>query len=211
MPIPAKICGLTRPQDAEAALRFGASYLGMIFAGGPRQVSSEQARAVVQAAAGQVPVFGVFSSQTREEILEVRDITGLDGAQLHQDPAPALVEALLGDGMRVLVVARLSAIEELDRLGPFLELGAPILVEPKVAGRLGGTGTALSHDLARQARSHLTGHTMFLAGGLTADSVADAVRAARPDAVDVSSGVEQIPGIKDHDRLARFLEVLRWL
>jgi phosphoribosylanthranilate isomerase len=211
MPIPAKICGLTRAEDAEAAVRLGASYLGMIFAGGPRQVTLAQAREVVQAAAGQVPVFGVFSSQTREEILEVRDVTGLTGAQLHQAPAPTLVEALLKDGMRVLVVARLSSLEELGRLDPLLPLGAPILVEPRVAGKLGGTGVALSHDLARQARSHLTGHPMFLAGGLTPDSVADAVRAVGPDAVDVSSGVEQIPGVKDHDRLARFLEVLRWL
>ncbi len=211
MPLPAKICGLTRPGDAEAALRWGASWLGMIFAGGPRQVTLEQARGVVRAAGGQVPVFGVFSSQTREEILEVRDATGLSGAQLHQEPPPALVESLLQEGMKVLVVARLTSIGELSRLDPLLALGVPILVEPRVTGRLGGSGVALPLDLARQARAHLTGRTMFLAGGLTPESVAEAVRAVAPDAVDVSSGVEQIPGIKDHDRLARFLEVLRWL
>lgn len=211
MTLPAKICGLTRPEDAEAALRFGASYLGMIFAGGPRQVTPAQGRALVQAAAGQVPVFGVFSSQSLGEILEVRDVTGLTGVQLHHEPSPDLVEALLQEGLTVLVVARLASADDLPRFDPFRALGAPILVEPKVAGKLGGTGTALSQHLAQQARAHLTGHTMFLAGGLTPDSVADAVRAVRPDAVDVSSGVEQIPGIKDHDRLARFLEVLRWL
>jgi phosphoribosylanthranilate isomerase len=210
MSTPAKICGLTRPDDAEAAARLGASYLGVIFAGGPRQVDLPQARAIVEAA-GQVPVFGVFSSQTREEILDVRDRTGLAGAQLHRGATAALVEGLGREGMRVLVVTRLAGPEELPRLDLARTLGAPVLVEPRVAGRLGGAGVPLSLDLARAARERLVGHTMFLAGGLTPDSVGDAVRTARPDAVDVSSGVEQIPGVKDHDRLARFLEVLQWV
>jgi phosphoribosylanthranilate isomerase len=210
MPIPAKICGLTRPEDAGAAVRLGASYLGVIFAGGPRQVTVSQARAVVEVA-GQVPVFGVFSSQTRKEILEVRDQTGLSGAQLHGEPDPALVAGLTSAGMQVLMVIRLAGPEDLPRLDLARTLGVPALVEPRVAGRLGGTGVRLSLELARAARERLAEHPMFLAGGLTPDTVADAVQSVRPDAVDVSSGVEQIPGIKDHDRLARFLEVLRWL
>jgi phosphoribosylanthranilate isomerase len=111
----------------------------------------------------------------------------------------------------VLVVARLAGLEDLPLLDVARSLGAPVLVEPRVPGRLGGTGVPLSVELARAARERLTGHPMFLAGGLTPDSVGDAVRAARPEAVDVSSGVEQIPGVKDHDRLARFLEVLQWV
>jgi len=208
-PTPAKICGLTRPEDAEAAVRLGASYLGVIFAGGPRQVAIPRAREI-RTAAGQVPVFGVFSSRSREEILKVRDRVGLAGAQLHGGATPKLVEGLTSEGLMVLVVTRLTGLEDLPRLDFARSLGAPVLVEPHVPGRLGGTGVPLSLDLARSARERLAGHQMFLAGGLTPDSVADAVRAARPDAVDVSSGVEQIPGVKDHDRLARFLEVLQW-
>lgn len=210
MPIPAKICGLTRPEDAEAALRLGATYLGTIFAGGPRQVTLAQARSIV-GVAGQVPVFGVFSSQTCEEILEVRDQTGLAGAQLHGEPDPSLIQRLSSAGLKVLMVARLADEPDLVKLEIARRLGVPALVEPRVAGRLGGTGAKLSYQLARAARERLAGHPMFLAGGLTPESVGDAVRQVRPDAVDVSSGVEQIPGIKDHDRLARFLEVLRWL
>lgn len=210
MSVPAKICGLTRPEDAEVALRHGASYLGVIFAGGPRQATVVQARNVV-GVAGQVPVFGVFSSQTYREILEIRDQTGLAGAQLHGEPDPSLIAELTSAGMRVLMVARLADELDLPKLEVARQLDVPALVEPLVAGRLGGTGVQLSHQLARAARARLSGHTMFLAGGLTPDSVADAVREVRPDAVDVSSGVEQIPGIKDHDKLARFLEVLRWL
>lgn len=209
-PTPAKICGLTRPEDAEAAVRLGASYLGVIFAGGPRQVELAQARAIVSAA-GQVPVFGVFSSQTGEEILKVRDRTGLAGAQLHAGADSALVEALEREGMRLLVVTRLAGPEDLPALDTARALGVPLLVEPRVPDRLGGTGVPLSLELARSARARLAGHSMVLAGGLSPDSVADAIRAVRPDAVDVSSGVEQIPGIKDHDKLARFLEALLWV
>jgi phosphoribosylanthranilate isomerase len=210
MPIPAKICGLTRPEDAAAAVRLGATYLGVIFAGGPRQVTVAQARAVVEAA-GQVPVFGVFSSQTQEEILEVGRAAGLSGAQLHGVHNPVVVKGLLAAGLRVLLVIRVAGPEDLSGLDLVRPLGVPVLVEPRVAGRLGGAGVPLSLDLARAARDRLAEQPMFLAGGLTPDTVADAVRAVRPDAVDVSSGVEQIPGIKDHDRLARFLEALRWL
>lgn len=206
---PAKICGLTRPQDAERAVELGAAVLGVIFAGGPRMVSEQAARDIV-AAAGQVPVFGVFSSQGESEILRIRDRAGLAGAQLHGGMTPELVATLQRAGMQVLLVAHLSASSDLECLDSLKALGAPILVEPRVAGQLGGTGTALDHGLARAARERLRGHPMFLAGGLTPDTVRAAVSAVSPDAVDVSSGVEQIPGIKDHDKLTRFLEALRW-
>jgi len=209
-PTPAKICGLTRPEDAEAAVRLGARYLGVVFAGGPRQVTPAVARAIV-AVSGQVPVFGVFSSRSEEEILEVRDQAGLAGAQLHGGATPELMERLGREGLALLLVTRVAGPEDVARLDEVASLGVPILVEPLVPGRLGGSGVALSVDLARAARQRLAGHSMFLAGGLTPATVADAVRVVRPDAVDVSSGVEQIPGIKDHMKLARFLEALGWV
>jgi phosphoribosylanthranilate isomerase len=210
MPIPAKVCGLTRPEDAEAAVRFGARYLGVIFAGGPRQVSPEQAGAIVKVA-GQVPVIGVFGSRASDEILKVRDQAGLAGAQLHGAAAPELVERLLAAGLFVLPVVRIAGDSDLCHLQQYEALDCPVLIEPRVEGKLGGTGVQLPTALATRARGRLASGRMFLAGGLTPETVADAVRTVRPDAVDVSSGVEQIPGIKDHDRMARFLEVLRWL
>jgi phosphoribosylanthranilate isomerase len=208
--VPAKICGLTRPEDAEAAVRLGASLLGVVFAGGPRAVEPAAARAIV-AAAGEVPVFGVFSSRGAEEILRLRESTGLSGAQLHGGADPALVQRLRAEGMQVLVVARLASAGDLEPLELWRRHGVPVLVEPRVPGRLGGTGVRLRLELAVAARERLAGHPLILAGGLTPESVAEAVRAVHPDGVDVSSGVEQIPGIKDHLKLARFLEALAWV
>jgi phosphoribosylanthranilate isomerase len=207
MSTPAKICGLTRPEDAAEAVRLGASYLGVVFAGGPRQVTVEQARAIVRGA-GQVPVIGVFGSQGSDEILRMRDQAGLAGAQLHGVVAPELVARLSDEGLLVLAVVRLAGEADLDRLDELKAMGCPLLVEPRVEGKLGGTGACLPLPLAVRARGRLAGHRMFLAGGLTPETIAEAVRVVRPDAVDVSSGVEQIPGIKDHHRMARFLEVL---
>lgn len=210
MPVPAKFCGLTRPEDAEAAVRLGASYLGVIFAGGPREVTPQRAGEIVRAG-GQVPVIGVFGSQGRDEILQARDRAGLSGAQLHGGATPELVTALMAEGLLVLPVVRIASTGDLAPLESLGALGCPLLIEPRVAGRLGGTGVALPLALAQQARALLAGRLMFLAGGLTPESVADAIRAVRPEAVDVSSGVEQIPGIKDHQRMSHFLEVCRCL
>jgi len=204
---PAKICGLTRPEDAAAAVRLGARYLGVIFAGGPRQVESGQARSIVDVA-GKVPVFGVFGSQGYAQILKARDAAGLAGAQLHDGATPEFVDQLKREGLLVVAVVRLAGSADLVPLAELTGLGCPLLIEPRVAGKLGGTGVPLPLALAAQARSRLTGHSMWLAGGLTPENVAEAVRVVQPDVVDVSSGVEQIPGIKDHQRMARFLEVL---
>jgi phosphoribosylanthranilate isomerase len=208
--VPVKMCGLTRPEDAAVAVRLGASSLGVVFAGGPRLVTAHQAAEIV-GAAGRIPVFGVFGSQGSDEILEVRERTGLTGAQLHGGGTPTTIERLRRAGMDVILVARLAGARDIGQLSTLRMLNCPLLVEPRVAGALGGSGAALSLDLALQARTQLEGHVMVLAGGLTPETVADVVRRVRPDAVDVSSGVEQIPGIKDHQRMARFLEVLGWV
>jgi phosphoribosylanthranilate isomerase len=203
---PVKICGLTRPEDAAVAVHLGAHYLGVIFAGGPRQIDPARARSIVEVA-GRVPVFGVFGSQGHAQILEVRDASGLAGAQLHDGVTPELVYQLKREGLQVVAVVKLAGTADLGRLAALAGLGCPLLIEPRVEGKLGGTGVPLPLSLAAQARARLAGHPMWLAGGLTPENVAEAVRVVRPDVVDVSSGVEQIPGIKDYQRMARFLEV----
>ncbi|MEO8634075.1 MAG: phosphoribosylanthranilate isomerase [Gemmatimonadales bacterium] len=206
--VPAKICGLTRAEDARAAVRLGASWLGVIFAGGPRQVNPDQARSIV-AVAGAIPVIGVFGSQGTGEILQLCEQVGLSGAQLHGGATAETVATLHAAGLEILTVARLAGPADLDELDQQRQLGCPIIIEPRIPGKLGGNGVTLSLELARSARERLRGHRMFLAGGLTPENVAAAVAAVGPDAVDVSSGVEQIPGIKDQQRMTDFLGALR--
>ena len=209
-PVAVKICGLTRPYDAAEAVRLGASYLGVVFAGGPRLVDTRVARAVV-AAAGSVPVIGVFGTQTRDEILRYCEAAGLSGVQLHGGSGGAGLERdLSGAGLEVIRVVHLGSVQDLERLDAPMPVPGAVLVEPRVEGRLGGTGVSLPFDLARLARRRLEGRRMFLAGGLTAENVRESVSRVSPDAVDVSSGVEQIPGIKDAQRMARFMEALGW-
>ena len=205
--VPVKICGLTRPEDAAAAVRLGAACLGVIFAGGPRQVTLDQARAVV-AVAGHLPVFGVFGSQGSGEILHTCRRAGLSGAQLHAGGSAETVALLRTAGLEVIAVVRLAAPADLDQLDQQRQFGCPIMIEPRVEGKLGGTGIALSLELATAARARLRGHRMFLAGGLTPENVAAAVAAVGPDAVDVSSGVEHLPGIKDLQRMTQFFGAL---
>jgi phosphoribosylanthranilate isomerase len=202
-----KICGLTRPEDAEQAAGAGASYLGVVFAGGPRRVSFARAADVVAASRG-VPVLGVFGDQSVEEILSLARGVGLAGAQLHglysRDDAARLKSA----GLIVWRVVRIASPADLDRLAEASLDAETVLVEPRVPHADGGTGVSLDLAIAVEARSRLAGVRMALAGGLTSETVGAAVALVRPDVADVSSGVESLPGIKDHAKIARFLEAV---
>lgn len=207
MPVKAKICGLTVPEDAEAAAKAGASYLGVVFAEGPRRVTVTAAAGIV-AAGGPIPVFGVFSNQGVEEILRISDKAGLRGAQLHGPYAAGSGEALRSRGLLVWRVVRVAAAADLDRLGDAALNADAVLVEPKVPHALGGAGVPLDLSIAQQARARLAGRMMVLAGGLTPTTVGHAVALVRPEVVDVSSGVEDRPGKKDPEKIARFMEAV---
>ena len=202
-----KVCGLTRPVDAEQAAAAGASYLGVVFAGGPRRVSLTKAADIVVASQG-VPVLGVFADQSVAEILALARGVGLSGAQLHgpysRDDAARLTSA----GLMVWRVVRIASPADLDRLGEASLDAETVLVEPWVPRADGGGGLPLDLAIAVEARSRLAGVRMALAGGLTAETVGAAVALVRPDVADVSSGVESLPGIKDHEKIARFLEAV---
>ncbi len=202
-----KICGLTRAQDAAAAVSAGAAYLGVVFAGGARQVSA-QAAAEVSAAAGGVPVFGVYGEQSVEEILRLTRAAGLAGAQLHGPYRREDAARLRTEGLKVWRVVRIARPDHLEALGESVLDADAVLVEPLVAHAAGGTGVSLDLAVAREARNRLAGASMVLAGGLTPATVGAAVALVRPEVVDVSSGVERLPGIKDPDKIVRFLEAV---
>jgi phosphoribosylanthranilate isomerase len=202
-----KICGIMQGSDAAAAASAGAAYLGVVFAGGPRAVTAAGAREVVAAAAG-VPVLGVFAEQSPDEILRIAEVSGISGAQLHGAYSPGDAVRLQNHGLRIWRVFRLATGTDLAALEG-AEVGADaVLVEPKVPHARGGTGASLDLGLASEARRILAGHPMALAGGLRPDNVGNALTQVRPEIVDVSSGVERLPGIKDPHQITRFVEAV---
>ena len=206
MAVRVKVCGLRRPGDAPVAIEAGAAYLGVVYAGGPRKVSDHEAKEIVAAAQGH-PVLAVWGAPDLDAILRARDAAGFHGVQLHGGSDPALAAALRAQGLIVWRVARLAGAAELDRLPELCDGADAVLIEPRVPGREGGAGVALDLDLARRAKERTGPRTPFaLAGGLTPASVAAAIRAVRPDIVDVSSGVESAPGVKDPHLITTFLE-----
>lgn len=208
MGVEAKICGLTRPRDAALAAGLGAAYLGVVFAESTRQVGPALAREIVKAGGG-VPVVGVFVSHPVDEILRLRDGTGLSAVQLHGAYDAATWERLLREKLPAWVVHHIAGADDIERLEQPAPGAAVVMIEPRVPGAVGGTGVALDLSLAQLARARVGRQRMALAGGLRPDTLAHAIALVCPDIVDVSSGVESAPGVKDADRLARFLEVAR--
>lgn len=209
MAVEAKICGLTRPEDAALAVAHGAARLGVVFAWGPRVVTAEQASAIVAAAAG-VPVLAVVAGGGAAELVELARRTGVRGFQLHGDADPLVAAELRAAGYEVWRVATLEQLDAVHRAVAAARIGADaVLVEPHLAGGSGGRGMALADELARTAREALDDLPLVLAGGLRPETVATAIRLVSPDFVDVSSGVESAPGVKDPRRLVHFLEAVR--
>jgi len=200
-----KICGVTRGEDAGMVAAAGADWIGINFwPGSKRHVTLEQAAEVMLAARGvrrDVVLVGVFVDQTREWIEEVVDRLALDMVQLHGDQ-PAGEAALLR--VPVIRAVALGAEADLDRLGRYP--CAYHLVDTPSAG-VGGSGRVGDWGLARQAVLRCE-QPVLLAGGLTPDNVGDAIAAVRPGGVDVASGVESAPGIKDRRLVERFLRAV---
>jgi phosphoribosylanthranilate isomerase len=202
-----KFCGLTRPEDAGCAVSLGASYLGVIFAGGPRNIAPEAAADVLARATSQVRRVGVFGAADASAIARAARIAGLHIAQLHGDPDAAAIDAVRRHfGGAVWAVLRV--VGDLPKQAAALfEAADGVVLDARVEGRLGGTGTAL--DWASLAGPVVRARgsrpaRLVLAGGLTPENVGTAIGHLAPDVVDVSSGVESAPGIKDFARMRAF-------
>jgi phosphoribosylanthranilate isomerase len=210
MPVAVKFCGLTRPDDAEEAGRLGASFAGVIFAGGPRRVSPPEALAVLDAAGPGLERVGVFGAQGVPEIARVAAAARLDVVQLHADPTPELVADVRdGTGCQVWAVVRVMNDVLPGGLDELAAAADALLLDAHVADRLGGTGVPFDWGRVARRRQQLRGRRVVLAGGLTPDNVSAAISALVPDVVDVSSGVESAPGVKDHARMRAFVEAVR--
>lgn len=206
MAVSAKICGVTRPSDAAVAFAAGATYVGVVLVpGGPRALTAAAAQAVRrEVLPGRLAA--VVAETDADAVLRLRDDVGFDIVQLHGGGSEALEARLQAAGLEVWRVERLSAAPFVPRA---LGAASALLIEPRIEGRLGGTGTPLPLQHAAAVRRAMPTARLVLAGGLTPETVAAAVAVVAPDVVDVSSGVESRPGIKDPARVSRFLEAIR--
>lgn len=195
-----KICGITRPVDAEAAVELGVHALGFVFwRGSPRRTTLDAAGDIIRDLPPFVTPVGVFVDPTPDELARARDVGGIRLAQIH-----GTIPAAHPPGLALLQAVHLADND--GHVVPEVDAMAPVLVDSFDPGKRGGTGRTIDWSRAALvARSR----RVILAGGLNADNVGDAIRMVRPYGVDVSSGVEQSPGIKDSDKLAAFVAAVK--
>ena len=211
-----KFCGMTRPDDARAGAALGAAYVGVIFAGGPRKLTVPRAEEVLSAARESTDrprTVGVFGDATPEEIAATAERLRLSVVQLHADPGTHIVERLrMRFAGEIWPVVRVDEEELPDNLGDLFAAADAVVLDAKVTGQLGGTGVTLPWaSLAARLeslRAARGGAKLVLAGGLRPENVSTAISLLRPDVVDVSSGVETAPGIKDHARMRAFRDAV---
>lgn len=193
-----KICGLTRLEDARIAADLGAFAVGFIFyPESPRYIAPDEVRKIVDQLPKAIEKVGVFVNASCEVMRDIARGAGLTRVQLHGDESPALCE---GIGVPVIKVLRLNG--ETERATKYRVAGFLIdAVAP--AGVWGGTGARADWKLAADffAAERPQGRELWLGGGLTPENAAEAVRTVQPDGIDVSSGVESSPGIKDERKL----------
>jgi phosphoribosylanthranilate isomerase len=196
-----KVCGITRLQDAEVACGLGAAAVGFIFwPKSPRFVDPYRARAIVRTLPPFVTPVGVFVNQPSDYVNGVASLVRLGAVQLHGD------EDLEYIGRINRPVIKAVSNGTADAAAHAWPRDAVLLIDAHDPERRGGTGVtgdwAVAARLARSRR-------VLLAGGLTAENVAEAVSRVQPFGIDVSSGVESAPGIKDHARMEAFFRMLR--
>jgi len=197
-----KICGLTREDDAIHCVEAGADAIGLNFwPGTPRCIDVATARRIVDAVGSRVLTVGVFVDASEQEIADIRERTGIVCVQLHGREPPELVARCLPHGYKALRVKGPESIDEARRFP-----GEHILLDAYVAGQPGGTGHTFNWQLAAAfARER----RVTLAGGLHPGNVAAAIAAVQPYCVDVASGVERSPGVKDPDAVTAFIRAAR--
>ena len=211
MSVEIKFCGLTRPEDAAFAAELGAAFCGVIFAGGPRNLTVDRAAQVLSAVPRPVGRVGVFADQAPEEIGRVAERLGLDVVQLHA-PADASRVAAVRRHFHghVWPVRRVAGPNLASDVASAIAAGDGLLLDAFTPGALGGTGIPISwaEIAAELAAVRSATKPIVLAGGLRPENVAEAIAALSPDVVDVSSGVEASPGFKDHARMRAFRDAV---
>ncbi len=201
-----KFCGITNLDDAELAIAAHPWAIGLIFwPRSPRRCQLGDAVQIAAVVKRRVEVAGVFVNATLDHVAETADAVGLTMLQLHGDEGPVYcAEAARRTGCKVIKAVRMRSRADLQALSSFHT--DYHLLDSYRAGVPGGTGETFAWEIARAHRGRVP---VILSGGLTPDNVAEAIAAVRPFAVDVASGTEASPGLKDPDKLRAFAAAVR--
>jgi phosphoribosylanthranilate isomerase len=198
-----KICGITRVDDALCAAKSGADAIGFIFhPASPRYISPERAQQIVAALRRGIATVGVFVNREAEDVARTAADCGLDLIQLHGDESPEYCRRFPPE--RIIKAVSPRSPKDLRALAAY-EVRA-LLVDARDADRYGGTGKRADWELAARLAKE---RPLILAGGLSIDNIGEALSAVAPGAVDINSGIEQSPGIKDHDRMKLIIGLIR--
>jgi phosphoribosylanthranilate isomerase len=197
-----KICGITRIEDALAAVEAGADAIGFVFyPKSPRAVSIEQAQRIIAQLPPFISTVGLFVNADRAQLKALLDVVPLDLIQFHGDETPEQCE---GYGRPWIKALRVQAGDDIAASCALYDKASGILLDTFVAGVPGGTGETFDWALIPKQLSK----PIVLAGGLTSANVSQAIAQVRPYAVDVSGGVEMSRGIKDHDKIRAFMSAV---
>ena len=208
MPVDAKICGLSTPETLDAAVSGGASHIGFVFfPKSPRNITPEQAGALAARVGGRAKIVGLFVDPAPDQIAAVRRQVTLDVIQLHGDERPAYVSQIaMANAIEVWKAVAVRTSADLAEAQKYCGAAHRILYDakPPIGADLpGGNGMRFDWELLR---GHAHPLPWALSGGLDARNVAKAVRITGATLIDVSSGVEHKPGIKDVDKITAFLK-----
>ena len=194
-----KICGITELDDALHAIDCGADALGFVFyERSPRAITRNRAQAIIAALPPFVTVVGLFVNEDPRTVREIADDCGLDVIQYHGDESPETLRLAPRRSIRALRVRENVTFDEIARYP-----ASGLLLDAWVTGAFGGTGVLCNWEIAAWIAKK---RPVILAGGLTPENVATAIRTVRPYGVDVSSGVEDAPGRKDRKKVAAFIK-----
>jgi len=196
-----KVCGLTRVEDVKSAVDAGVDAVGFVFAKSPRRISVETAIGLVNYVPKGVLRVGLFLDQERAEIGQVVNSVPLDVLQFHGSETERECSAFDLPWLKAVAMENAESARQAERDFPN---AMGLLLDSHTTGKRGGSGRAFDWSLSRPVSK-----PVWLAGGLKAENVTQAIRIVRPFAVDVSSGVEASPGIKDATRIIAFINAVR--
>ena len=200
-----KICGITNKEDALDAVSLGADALGFIFhKPSPRYISPEKVEEIVMFLPPFIHVVGVFVNNSKEDIEEIVDRCRLNLIQLHGEESPQFCMEM---PRRVIKATRVSEPDDLLSITQYQGVVSSILLDTKVKGVYGGTGKTFDWGLALEAKEYDT--PLILSGGINANNIEKALKMVGPYGIDICSGVEKEPGIKDYNKMQELIGAIK--